>query len=377
MVRISGSFLLSLYSMPGLIVSRSTKFGSFTAKQLEVEVNFQGRRPKRVTDPLNEVVRARLCGTGNHQETQNSKDDCVSTSSGSEHEGESVISLTDMVCGFMEDEQEACLDVDEESVSESDSEDPNSALLLEVLLRLTENLSPLLFFSSGGLVSCRNAVDLCLLRYVTQAVEMAKRDVRFGYGNENENKSHLLRSLMNQLKMMGYNAGVCKSRPQHSKDFHAGYYEYIDVIMERRKVKKEERIFVDIDFRAQFEVARPTMEYSGLLQLLPEIFVGKTERLHQIISIMCKAAKRSLKKNTMHIPPWRKYHYMRSKWLGSYRRITTTTTTLVSTTTPVFSTTIDMPDEWQLPTDNATLKPAKNGKVSGLARAFTQPALAQ
>lgn len=80
---------------------------------------------------------------------------------------------------------------------------------------------------------------------------------------------------------------------------------------------ESERLFIDIDFRSEFEVARSTGAYKCVLQLLPDIFVGKSDRLGQIISIISEAAKLSLKKKGMHIPPWRKAEYMRAKWLSS------------------------------------------------------------
>lgn len=94
----------------------------------------------------------------------------------------------------------------------------------------------------------------------------------------------------------------------------SGEYEYIDVIVEG------ERLLIDIDFRSEFEIARSTGTYKAILQSLPYIFVGKTDRLGQIVSIVSEAAKQSLKKKGMHFPPWRKADYMRAKWLSPYAR---------------------------------------------------------
>lgn len=77
-----------------------------------------------------------------------------------------------------------------------------------------------------------------------------------------------------------------------------------------------ERLVIDIDFRSQFEVARATSTYKAILQSLPSIFVGKSDRLAQIISIAAEAAKQSLKKKAMYMAPWRKVEYMRAKWLS-------------------------------------------------------------
>lgn len=95
----------------------------------------------------------------------------------------------------------------------------------------------------------------------------------------------------------------------------SGEHEYIDVITEG------ERLIIGVDFRSEFEIARSTSSYKSILQCLPSIFVGKSDRLLQIISIASEAARQSLKKKGMHIAPWRKADYVKSKWLGPHTRI--------------------------------------------------------
>eukprot|EP00250_Pteridium_aquilinum_P003270 c13595_g1_i1 orf=653-1408(+) len=89
------------------------------------------------------------------------------------------------------------------------------------------------------------------------------------------------------------------------------------------KEGKEERMIVDIDFKAQFEIARPSSEYSRLLNLVPKVFVGRAQRVKQIVKMMSQAAKRSLQGQGLLLPPWRKSKYMQAKWLSPiYRRTT-------------------------------------------------------
>lgn len=78
-----------------------------------------------------------------------------------------------------------------------------------------------------------------------------------------------------------------------------------------------ERLLIDIDFRSEFEIARSTGTYKAILQSLPYILVGKSDRLCQIVAAVSEAAKQSLKKKGMHVPPWRKAEYMLAKWLSS------------------------------------------------------------
>ncbi|XP_031269959.1 uncharacterized protein LOC116128390 [Pistacia vera] len=116
------------------------------------------------------------------------------------------------------------------------------------------------------------------------------------------------------LLSLGYDASICKSHWDKSPSYPAGDYEYIDVIIQG------ERLIIDIDFRSEFEIARSTKAYKSILQTLPYIFVGKADRLQKIIGIVSEAAKQSLKKKGMHVPPWRKADYIKAKWLSPHPR---------------------------------------------------------
>lgn len=83
------------------------------------------------------------------------------------------------------------------------------------------------------------------------------------------------------------------------------------------KSVKRRRVIVDTDFKSQFELARPTLAYKELSDALPSIFVGEENKLMEIITLLCSAAKESLKQRGLHIPPWRTRGYMLCKWLSS------------------------------------------------------------
>lgn len=151
-------------------------------------------------------------------------------------------------------------------------------------------------------------------------------------------KDEMRKIVTEGLALLGYDAAICKSKWEKSPSFPAGEYEYVDVIV------GGERLIIDIDLRSEFEVARSTKTYKSILQILPQIFVGKSDRLTKIICILSEAAKQSLKKKGMPIPPWRKADYVQAKWLSPTTRSThaptTTTTPPPSPLTPVGS-----PDE--------------------------------
>ncbi|XP_068322501.1 uncharacterized protein [Pyrus communis] len=124
-----------------------------------------------------------------------------------------------------------------------------------------------------------------------------------------------------KLNEDGYEASLCKTSWVSSFRLPKGGYEYVDVMVREKKnnVKdggKVTRLIVDMDFRSQFEVARPTQNYKQLKDTLPTIFVGTEQKLDEIISLLCSAAKQSLRESGLHIPPWRQASYMQSKWLS-------------------------------------------------------------
>ena len=89
--------------------------------------------------------------------------------------------------------------------------------------------------------------------------------------------------------------------------------------------KGEVRVIVELNFRGEFEMARGSEDYNRLVRRLPEVFVGKVERLSNLIKILCMGAKRCMKEKKMHMGPWRKHRYMQAKWLGPCERNTSTT----------------------------------------------------
>ncbi|KAJ6685270.1 hypothetical protein OIU79_015352 [Salix purpurea] len=133
--------------------------------------------------------------------------------------------------------------------------------------------------------------------------------------------SSLKKGVVTRLQMDGYEASLCKtswvSTSGHKIFQFTGGYDYIEVmITDQNFSSKTTRLIVDLDLRSQFELARPTRTYKDLTNALPSVFVGIEERLDKIISLLCSAAEASLKENDLHIPPWRKAEYMKSKWFS-------------------------------------------------------------
>ncbi|KAH7282368.1 hypothetical protein KP509_35G027000 [Ceratopteris richardii] len=174
-----------------------------------------------------------------------------------------------------------------------------------------------------GITCCTSDPELPLLLDVARVVEAEAEDTHLREVGYVASNGKLLRaSIMRRLRQEGYNAAICKSHWKHTDGLPEGDYEYIDVIMDENTESevKHSRFIVDIDFKAQFEIARASKYYLNLLDSLPKLFVGRPERLKQVLKIMSNGALMSFKEQGLLLPPWRKYKYMIAKWLSSYRR---------------------------------------------------------
>ncbi|TVU48295.1 hypothetical protein EJB05_07927 [Eragrostis curvula] len=164
-----------------------------------------------------------------------------------------------------------------------------------------------------GLVHCASLRERNLLADVSTLVERHRA--------AGARKRDLLRLLAESLRAAGHDAAVCLSRWDKSSSHPAGEHAYLDVLLPAASDRGEpERVLVDVDFRSAFEVARPTKAYRAVLQRLPSVFVGKEDRLRLLVAAAADAARASLKKRGLHLPPWRKPEYMRAKWLSPYDR---------------------------------------------------------
>uniref|UniRef100_K3XK01 DUF506 domain-containing protein n=1 Tax=Setaria italica TaxID=4555 RepID=K3XK01_SETIT len=129
----------------------------------------------------------------------------------------------------------------------------------------------------------------------------------------------MLRRVAERLRDAGYNSALCTSKWTRSPDIPSGEHSYVDVVVQTRSGKAV-RVVVELSFRAEFEVARAGAEYRALVAALPEVFVGRADRLRAVVKAMCAAAKQCMKENNMHMGPWRKHKYMQAKWLGTPER---------------------------------------------------------
>jgi uncharacterized protein (TIGR01615 family) len=121
--------------------------------------------------------------------------------------------------------------------------------------------------------------------------------------------------LVKCLKKDGYNASLCHTHWPTTLSCPGGEHEFIEILQsEGKRLECAKSVIVDIDFKSQFELARPTSHYKELCDMLPSVFVGDEQKLNKIISILCSEAKNSFRERGLHVPPWRTPCYMASKW---------------------------------------------------------------
>ncbi|MQM11445.1 hypothetical protein Taro_044350 [Colocasia esculenta] len=233
-----------------------------------------------------------------------------------------VMSLSDMVLGFFEDGEgspegyrDGYGDAGEGSGDDERAESPEER---RAFWESQHQLLQVALSRHGSLESrIRRDTEAALrqLRSETGACSCSRKAVR-------ECRECLLRGVSERLRTAGYNSAICKSKWRSAGDIPKGEHTYIDVVDASNAKKGPVRVVVEPFFRAEFEVARASQDYSGLVRRLPEAFVGKPEKLRGVVKVVCAAAKKCMKDNKMHMPPWRKYKYMQAKWLSPSERVT-------------------------------------------------------
>ncbi|CAJ1921210.1 unnamed protein product [Sphenostylis stenocarpa] len=244
-------------------------------------------RKKRVTDLLNDQARARL--VGGHYRNLNSCDQLSG-------EGESP-SLSYLVHGFLE--EDTCVCSEDSVFDDSDCDRVDSV----------DDSSDSVSDSSSVAISPSITTDPyrnLLIAHVTEGAE------KFAFLRE-QNAILYRRNVAAFLRERRHDAAVCET----AGDASGGSHEFIDVVQPGAATW---RYFVDLDFRAQFEVARPTRQFAEVMNTVPGIFVGRAEELKRTVSTLCDALRRCFRSRGLPVPPWRKNRFMQNKWFGPCRR---------------------------------------------------------
>ncbi|KAL7243745.1 hypothetical protein ACSBR1_016046 [Camellia fascicularis] len=253
---------------------------------------------------------------------------------GSENSDESVTILAGTIFGFLDENSEEPVEGSTDSHDFGENEDINedeekeNTGNVEVDKTFWETQQQLLHETlcrSSSLESrIRNATKEALKEVQMAEIFCACRKPATG-GCRN----CLMRKICCCLQTAGFDSTICKSKWKSSPHIPSGEHTFLDVVDNSSSKKGEVRVIIELNFRVEFEMARASEEYKKLITRLPEVFVGKVERLHNLIKILCSAAKKCMKDNKMHMGPWRKHKYMQAKWLSTCER--TTSTPILST----------------------------------------------
>ncbi|KAL3519767.1 hypothetical protein ACH5RR_017916 [Cinchona calisaya] len=246
-----------------------------------------------------------------------------------EFSGDPAINMSDTVFGFLDEESEGSslgsisdngygeheIDDDENNEEKDNSENVGNKNFWESQDHLLHS------------TLCRTSSIESTIRNITkETIKEAQQtgNVTCICGreiNKNGCKSCLLKEVCTRLQNAGFDGAICKSKWRSSPDIPSGEHTFLDVI-DNTNSKKQVRVIIELNFRAEFEMARANEEYNHLIKRLPEVFVGKIERLLSVIKILCSAAKKCMKLKKMHMGPWRKQRYMQAKWLKTCERTT-------------------------------------------------------
>ncbi|KAK9267918.1 hypothetical protein L1049_010355 [Liquidambar formosana] len=237
--------------------------------------------------------------------------------------GEPTGSLSDMVFGFIEDGEASPENFGHENEALDEDEEGENSGTVEENKTFWESQHKLLeetLYRSSSLESrIRNATKEALKETkMAETVCVCQRPVDGGCRN------CLMREVSGRLRNAGYNSAICKTKWRKSPDIPSGEHTFLDVVDNSSSKKGEVRVIIELNFRAEFEMARASEEYNTLIGRLPELFVGRVDRLNNIIKILCAAAKKCMKDKKMHMGPWRKQRYMEAKWLSTCERTTPT-----------------------------------------------------
>ncbi|KAK5776519.1 uncharacterized protein LOC108477277 [Gossypium arboreum] len=230
-------------------------------------------------------------------------------------------SFADMMFGFIDesnDSEENLRDfVVDDEVANND-EDPSEIEQRKIFWEAQEKLLQATLYRTTSLESrIRQATKEALREIDAVGVQCTCRRPADG-GCRN----CLQRELSIRLQSVDFDCYICNSKWRSSPEIPSGEHTYLEVVDKSKAKKREVRVVIELNFRAEFEMARASKDYNKLIAVLPELLVGKAERFKALTKILCLAAKKCMKEKKMHLAPWRKYKYMQAKWLGTYERRT-------------------------------------------------------
>ncbi|XWS54170.1 hypothetical protein CRYUN_Cryun10bG0066600 [Craigia yunnanensis] len=207
---------------------------------------------------------------------------------------EGAASFADMMFGFLDgsnESEENLRDFVDHDENGNDDEDPSQVEQNKVFWEAQEQLLQATLYRTTSLESrIRQATREALREIDVMGVQCPCRKPVAG-----SCRNCLQRELSICLQNIGFNCNICKSKWRSSHEIPSGEHTYLEVLDKSTPNKGEVRVVIELNFRAEFEMARANEDYNKLIARLPELLVGKAERLKALIKILCSAAKKCMK----------------------------------------------------------------------------------
>jgi uncharacterized protein (TIGR01615 family) len=118
-----------------------------------------------------------------------------------------------------------------------------------------------------------------------------------------------------RLALVGYQASVRQAIGGGSACFRNLRHEFINV-----RAPNAEEYIVELNFKEQFQIPKPSLTYQKLLDFLPSEFVGTSSSLVPLVQCLCMEMADSFQEQGLTLPPWRRSQAMLSKWLPARSR---------------------------------------------------------
>mmetsp|Transcript_27473 Transcript_27473/g.69875 ORF Transcript_27473/g.69875 Transcript_27473/m.69875 type:complete len:390 (-) Transcript_27473:630-1799(-) len=90
---------------------------------------------------------------------------------------------------------------------------------------------------------------------------------------------------------------------------------FLSVVMPHVRAGPSQKYVVDLSFKEQFSIAKPTQRYGQLLDCLPEVYVAPEASVAPLVNFLCQEIACAFRSNGAVLPPWRHASSMLSKWL--------------------------------------------------------------
>jgi uncharacterized protein (TIGR01615 family) len=103
--------------------------------------------------------------------------------------------------------------------------------------------------------------------------------------------------------------------------YMTGRHYYLEIFRTHADRASQSSLILDPTFLSLLTVARPSDDYSALLDQLPSIFLGSRSELFRILkTLVAPALKISFASKGMDLPPWRRFTGLSSIWGLEYKK---------------------------------------------------------